>query len=48
MSRQKRRWMLIAIMGLAFGLRAIGLDAQSLWRDEVDAIRFASRSLVVW
>jgi len=46
MSRQKRRWMLIAIMGLAFGLRAIGLDAQSLWRDEVDAIRFASRSLV--
>jgi len=29
------------VIGLAFALRMIGLDGQSLWRDEVDAIRFA-------
>lgn len=29
------------MIGLAFALRMIGLDGQSLWRDEVDAIRFA-------
>ncbi len=29
------------MIGLAFALRVIGLDEQSLWRDEVDAIRFA-------
>jgi len=26
---------------IAFGLRALSLDTQSLWRDEVDALRFA-------
>jgi 4-amino-4-deoxy-L-arabinose transferase-like glycosyltransferase len=26
---------------LAFALRMVGLDAESLWRDEIDAIRFA-------
>jgi 4-amino-4-deoxy-L-arabinose transferase-like glycosyltransferase len=31
---------------LAFALRVLGLNYQSLWRDEVDAIRFASQSLV--
>jgi len=41
MSSRGRRWALVAVIGLAFALRAIGLDAQSLWRDEVDAIRFA-------
>ena len=30
---------------LAFGWRVAGLTSQSLWRDEVDAIRFASRPL---
>lgn len=34
-------WALVAIIGLAFALRVLGLDGQSLWRDEVDAIRFA-------
>jgi hypothetical protein len=27
---------------MAFGVRAFSLDAQSLWRDEVDALRFAT------
>ncbi len=30
---------------LAFGWRVVGLSSQSLWRDEVDSIRFASRPL---
>lgn len=37
------RWLLAALLLLAFGLQAGGLVSQSLWRDEVDAIRFASR-----
>ncbi len=37
-----RAAMLIVIM-LAFAWRAWGLDFQSLWRDEVDALRFATR-----
>ena len=41
MSARGRRWALVAVIGLAFALRVIGLDGQSLWRDEVDAIRFA-------
>ena len=39
---------LIAIVLLAlvaFAVRAISLDAQSLWRDEVDAMRFATAPL---
>ncbi len=32
---------LVGIIGLAFLLRALSLDAQSMWRDEVDALRFA-------
>jgi len=39
------RWTLIGLILLAFVLRVVGLDFQSLWRDEVDAIRFASRDL---
>ncbi len=35
--------MLVAGLLLAFGLQAGGLGFQSLWRDEVDAIRFAGR-----
>ena len=37
------QWLLVAVLLLAFGLQASGLEFQSLWRDEVDAIRFASR-----
>ena len=39
------RWGLLAVTWLAFVLRVIHLDRQSLWRDEVDAIRFSSWSL---
>lgn len=38
-------WLVVALLVLAFALRAVGLDTQSLWRDEVDAIRLAGRSL---
>ena len=37
------RGLLPALILLAFGLQVSGLVSQSLWRDEVDAIRFASR-----
>ena len=40
-----RRYLLIALALLtltAFTVRALSLDAQSLWRDEVDALRFAT------
>ena len=45
MSERWHRWALIGLSGLAYAQRVIGLDFQSLWRDEVDAIRFASRPL---
>ncbi len=38
-------WALIGLSGLAFALRVAGLDFQSLWRDEVDAILFAREPL---
>ena len=44
MTRPKRIWLLATVIGLAFALRVAGLDFQSLWRDEVDAIRFATGS----
>ncbi len=34
--------MLTGLIGLAFALRVSGLDFQSLWRDEVDVIRFSA------
>jgi mannosyltransferase len=37
---------LIAIIGLAFALRVITLDHQSLWRDEVDTIEFSAEPLL--
>ncbi len=40
-----QRWLALMLCGVAFVLRLLGLDAQSLWRDEVDAIRFALRPL---
>lgn len=39
------RWTLALLTLLAFGWRVAGLTSQSLWRDEVDAIHFASRPL---
>ena len=37
-----RKWIWrIWLLGLAFAVRAIGLDAQGMWRDEVDQWRFA-------
>ena len=33
---------LIILLGLTFALRVIFLDTQSLWRDEVDALNFAT------
>ncbi|HEY84973.1 MAG TPA: hypothetical protein G4N96_07685, partial [Chloroflexi bacterium] len=36
---------MLAVVLLAFALRVYHLDAQSLWRDEVDAIRYSSGSL---
>ena len=45
MKEDKHRWLLLGLIGLAFALRMIGLDSQSLWRDEIDAIRFATLSL---
>ncbi len=36
---------MLGLCAVAFGLRVAGLDYQSLWRDEVDALRFASRPL---
>ena len=39
------RWLLLGLTWLAFGLRVVGITAQSLWRDEVDALIFATRPL---
>lgn len=40
-----RRPLLLSLVLAAFALRVFGLDRQSLWRDEVDAIYFAVRNL---
>ncbi len=40
-SPMRRWWILVALALLAFGLRAGSLTAQSLWRDEVDALCYA-------
>lgn len=44
-SKRKHLWITLALVLLAFGLRFYGLEHQSLWRDEVDSIRFASLPL---
>jgi mannosyltransferase len=36
------RWQVVGLTALAFALRVACLTAQSLWRDEVDALRFAT------
>jgi 4-amino-4-deoxy-L-arabinose transferase-like glycosyltransferase len=43
-SARQRPFLLLTIL-VAFALRALTLDAQSLWRDEIDAIYFALRPL---
>ena len=43
MSKRHAFWILVAVCLLAYVLRVLYLDGQSLWRDEVDAIRFANR-----
>lgn len=40
----RRAVLLLSLIGLAFALRVSGLTAQSLWRDEVDALRFATQA----
>ena len=45
MNATLRRWLLLALVLVAYSLRVTGLDRQSLWRDEVDAIYFAVRAL---
>lgn len=44
-TEQATRAAVLAITWVAFLLRTVTLDSQSLWRDEVDAIRFSSWSL---
>ncbi len=44
-SKKATRWALLVITGVAFLLRMANLGSQSLWRDEVDAIRFSSWAL---
>jgi mannosyltransferase len=38
-------WLPLVLTWLAFALRVGGLLAQSLWRDEVDALRFSTQAL---
>lgn len=45
MNASYRRGLLLGLVLAAFALRVVGLDRQSLWRDEVDAIYFAVRDL---
>ena len=42
---RRERWALALLCLLAFAWRLQGLAYQSLWRDEVDSIRFAGRAL---
>ena len=45
MANRRHGWLLIGLVALGFGLRVVGLDFQSLWRDEVDALLFAAEPL---
>jgi mannosyltransferase len=46
-SRRGRFLAMVLLTGIAFGLRVQGLVFQSLWRDEIDSLRFASQPLVM-
>lgn len=39
---RRRPWCTLAPLLLAFGLHLLGISRESLWRDEVDSIRFAA------
>jgi uncharacterized membrane protein len=45
LARNAERLALVGLCLLAFAWRVYGLSSQSLWRDEVDSIRFATRAL---
>ncbi len=45
MSREGLAWAELLATGIAFVLRVQGLFFQSLWRDEVDSLRFATQPL---
>lgn len=36
------RWKMVALLAIAYATRVFTLTNQSLWRDEVDALRFAT------
>lgn len=42
---QHRRYLLVGMLLAAWAWRLVGLDFQSLWRDEMDSLLFASRPL---
>jgi 4-amino-4-deoxy-L-arabinose transferase-like glycosyltransferase len=44
-NQKRARWALVILCWLAFVLRVIRLDFQSLWRDEVDTLLFAAAPL---
>jgi hypothetical protein len=44
-TERSARSTVLAVTLLAFALRALSLISQSLWRDEVDALLFATRPL---
>jgi 4-amino-4-deoxy-L-arabinose transferase-like glycosyltransferase len=46
LKQSRDRLLPLVIAGLAFALRVYRLDFQSLWRDEVDVLRFATRPLL--
>lgn len=41
----RRSWIIPALIGVSFAVRVLTLDAQDLWRDEVDSLRFAIQPL---
>ena len=46
LDERRGQLVVLGLILLAFALRVAGLEFQSLWRDEVDAIRFASRPIL--
>ncbi len=43
-ARSWERWWWVTLLILAFAVRVLPLEAQGMWRDEVDALRFATAS----
>ena len=41
----RRRWLLVAVLLLAFGLRVHNLEVQSFWNDEGNSARLSERSI---